>query len=296
MSSLKQFDNVMETFEKEIDKLKKIGEVYAGVQNANKEQRNALQKLHDNNAALQGALKEARVFQDEIKGITSVLPEQAETLKTELKAEVSQLGESLKAALGEQFQAHSGKMDASATETLQKFQENNTVLEGILKQYQSFQVETRRLLAELDEKHAQAKLDLVTAVDTQLEGIRAEQGKFKQSFSENLEVLRADNRDFHKETQSSVGTKNEAHSAEMVKIVDKLGTKNEAHSAEIVKIVDKQRNTFKSIIESELTDRIAALETNQSKKLTMLMILNGVILLVAIVGMVMSMRGTGTPN
>ena len=278
MSSLKQFDNVMETFEKEIDKLKKIGEVYAGVQNANKEQRNALQKLHDNNAALQGALKEARVFQDEIKAITSVLPEQAETLKTELKAEVSQLGESLKTALGEQFQTHVGKMDASAAETLQKFQENNTVLEGILKQYQSFQVETRRLLAELDEKHAQAKTDLVSAVDTQLEGIRAEQGKFKQSFSENLETLRADNRDFHQETQNSVGTKNEAHSAEMVKIVD------------------KQRNTFKSIIESELTDRIAALETNQSKKLTMLMILNGVILLVAIVGMVMSMKGTGTPN
>jgi hypothetical protein len=278
MRSLKQFDNVMETFEKEIDKLKKIGEVYAGVQNANKEQRNALQKLHDNNAALQGALKEARVFQDEIKGITSVLPEQAETLKTELKAEVSELGESLRTALEAQFQTHVGKMDASATETLHKFQENNTVLEGILKQYQSFQVETRRLLAELDEKHAQAKTDLVNAVDAQLEGIRAEQGKFKQSFSENLETLRADNRDFHQETQNSVGTK------------------NEAHSAEIVKIVDKQRNTFKSIIESELTDRIAALETNQSKKLTMLMILNGVILLVAIVGMVMSMRGTGTTN
>jgi cytochrome c556 len=256
MSSLKQFDSVMETFEKEIDKLKKIGEVYAGVQNANKEQRNALQKLHDNNAALQGALKEARVFQDEIKGITSVLPEQADALK----AEVQQLGESLKSALAEQFQAHVGKMDAAATDTLQKFQENNTVLEGILKQYQSFQVETRRLLAELDEKHAQAKSDLVSAVDAQLEGIRAEQGKFKQSFSENLETLRADYRNFHQETQNSVGTK------------------NDAHSAEIVKIVDKQRSSFKSIIESELTDRIATLETNQSKQLKMLMILNGAVL------------------
>jgi pyruvoyl-dependent arginine decarboxylase (PvlArgDC) len=253
--------------------LKKIGEVYAGVQNANKEQRNALQKLHDNNAALQGALKEARVFQDEIKGITSVLPEQAETLKAELKAEVSQLGESLKTALEAQFQTHSGKVDASTTETLQKFQENNTVLEGILKQYQSFQVETRRLLAELDEKHAQSRTDLVQAVDAQLEGIRAEQGKFKQAFSENLETLRADNRDFHQETQNSVGTK------------------NEAHSAEIVKIVDKQRSTFKSIIESELTDRITALEATQSKKLTMLMVLNGVILLGVLVVMVMSMKG-----
>jgi pyruvoyl-dependent arginine decarboxylase (PvlArgDC) len=260
MSSLKQFDSVMETFEKEIDKLKKIGEVYAGVQNANKEQRNALQKLHDNNAALQGALKEARVFQDEIKGITSVLPEQADALK----AEVSQLGESLKTALAEQFQTHVGQMEtstaAATAETLQKFQENNTVLEGILKQYQSFQVETRRLLAELDEKHAQAKSDLVRSVDAQLEGIRAEQGKFKQSFSENLETLRADYRNFHQETQQSVGTKNEAHSAEMVKIVD------------------KQRSTFKSIIESELTDRITTLETNQSKQLKMLMILNGAVL------------------
>jgi uncharacterized protein YukE len=273
MSSLKQFDNVMETFEKEIDKLKKIGEVYAGVQSANKEQRTALQKLHDNNAALQGALKEARVFQDEMKAITSVLPEQAETLKTELKAEVSQLGESLKGALEEQFQAHVGKMDASATETLQKFQENNTVLEGILKQYQSFQVETRRLLAELDEKQTQSKADLVHAVDAQLAGIRSEQGKFKQSFSENLETLRADNRDFHQETQKAVGSKNDAHSAEMVKIVD------------------KQRSTFKSIIESELTDRIAALETNQAKKMTMLMILNGVVLLGVIVLMFMGMKG-----
>jgi hypothetical protein len=269
MSSLKQFDSVMETFEKEIDKLKKIGEVYAGVQTANKEQRNALQKLHDNNAALQGALKEARVFQDEIKGITSLLPEKTEALKGEMTQLGETLQETIKTTCSEQFkehfEAHVGKMETTTAETLHKFQENNTVLEGILKHYQSFQVETRRLLAELDEKHAQAKSDLVQSVDTQLEGIRSEQGKFKQAFAENLETLRGDNRDFHQQTQSSVHTK------------------NEAHSAEIVQIVDKQRSTFKSIIESELTDRIASLETNQSKQMRTLTILNGVVLVGVII-------------
>lgn len=117
MSSLQKFNNTLEEFDKEVSKLKSIGEVFQEVRALAKNYEIIVESIKKSNSALEDVLKQHQEFQFEIKKIVLDIEKQYNSSRTDI---INLLNSSI-----EEIKAHQKKFEKSLMEEVELIRKEN---------------------------------------------------------------------------------------------------------------------------------------------------------------------------